>query len=55
MYDPATAVLTQYDDAADGPRNPTSSLSAPNIVLDFLELLHPLTQQRVLEVAGYAS
>ncbi|MFC5747402.1 hypothetical protein [Actinomadura rugatobispora] len=37
-------------EAVDEPRQPTSSLSAPNIVLPFLELPHPLRGQRVLNI-----
>lgn len=47
VYEPGTAILTQLD---DGPRAPTSSLSAPNVVLPFLELLHPFGGQRILDV-----
>ncbi|WP_312874899.1 methyltransferase domain-containing protein [Actinomadura litoris] len=57
VYEPGTAVLTQFDDgaASEGaasrdPRVPTSSLSAPEIVVPFLELLHPFGGQRVLDV-----
>ncbi|WP_344959097.1 methyltransferase domain-containing protein [Actinomadura miaoliensis] len=52
VYEPGTAVLTQFGDGAseDEPRDPTSSLSAPDVVLPFLELLHPLGGQRTLDV-----
>ncbi|MFB4302074.1 methyltransferase domain-containing protein [Actinomadura sp. NTSP31] len=47
VYDPGAAIITQVD---GGPSAPTSSLSAPNVVLPFLELLHPFGGQRVLDV-----
>lgn len=48
VYDPGAAILTRFGD--DEPRAPVSSLSAPNIVLPFLELLHPIGGQRTLDV-----
>ncbi|SEG70905.1 protein-L-isoaspartate(D-aspartate) O-methyltransferase [Thermomonospora echinospora] len=60
VYAPGTVVLTQFEDGAaditgepDEPGElgaPTSSLSAPDIVLPFLELLHPIPGQRILDV-----
>ncbi|GAA3203986.1 protein-L-isoaspartate(D-aspartate) O-methyltransferase [Nonomuraea helvata] len=48
------AIITQFDDGATeiskGPGRYTSSLSAPGVVLDFLELLGADTNDRVLEI-----
>ncbi|MEU4230750.1 methyltransferase domain-containing protein [Nonomuraea sp. NPDC026600] len=50
------AIITQFDDGATeiskGPGRYTSSLSAPGVVLDFLELLGSDTNDRVLEVGA---
>ncbi|WP_242890864.1 methyltransferase domain-containing protein [Actinomadura litoris] len=49
-----TSITTQFDDGATplekGGENYTSSLSAPGIVIAFLELLDPMDHHRVLEI-----
>ncbi|WP_052423070.1 hypothetical protein [Nonomuraea candida] len=48
------AIITQFDDGAtkitEGPGRYTSSLSAPGVVVDFLELLDADSHDRVLEI-----